>query len=98
MRDLQEYDHISLIEARERVVNQLKLNYAHDNIDEKELERLIEAAHAAGGKHELMEIIRDLPRFDDEERAAEANDAPPVRLNRGRVSEHDTMIAILGGT
>lgn len=96
MGDLQEYERVPLIEMRERIVTQLKLNYAHDNLDDVEFEKRVEAAHAATSKRELIEVIRDLPKF--EEQSPEEDDRSPIRINRGRVQETDTMAAILGGT
>lgn len=96
MGDLQEYDRVPLVEMREQIMTQLKLNYAHDNIDETEFERRIEVVHAAVSKLQLLEIVRDLPKFDDETQKPEETSL--VKINRGRVQETDTMVAILSGS
>jgi hypothetical protein len=96
MGDLQEYDRMPLVEMRERIMTQLKLNFAHDNIDEAEFERRIDAVAEASSKRELAELVRDLPVLEDSESPDESTS--PVKLNRGRVQESDAMFAILGGT
>ena len=96
MGDLQEYERTPLNEVREKIIAQLKLNFAHDNINDVEFEHRVEAVHAATSKMELIQIVRDLPKFQDEQ--SSAADTSPVRINRGRVQETDTMVAILGGT
>jgi len=95
MGDLQEYERVPLIEMRERIINQLKLNFAHDNLNEAEFERRVESAHAATSKLELVEVVRGLPRYDESTGIpAERNS---VVINHGRVEESDTMVAIFSG-
>ena len=95
MGDLQEYERVPLIEMRERIISQLKLNFAHDNLNEAEFERRVEIAHAATSKLELVEVVSGLPRYDESSGIpAERNS---VVTNQGRVEESDTMVAIFSG-
>lgn len=96
MGDLQEYERVPLIEMRERIVTQLKLNYAHDNLDEAEFERLLDEAHAATSKKALIEVVQGLPNLEEKGQEPKPSNSP-VALNEGRVQEQDTLVAILGG-
>lgn len=82
---------------RERVIDQLKLNYAHDNIDVEEFERRISLAHDGSDREMLKSLIRDLPVLKDESEPAAGDDSWGITWNRGKVKKDDTMIAVLGG-
>ena len=95
MGDLQEYDRMPIVEMREKIVGQLKLNFAHDNLDESEFENLLEQAHSATSKLQLIAVVQNLPYI--EENPTETPPETSIKLNQGRIQEQDTMVAILGG-
>ena len=95
MNELQEYERIPLVEVRYRVIEQLKLNFAHDNLEEKEFEAKLEQANAATSKNQLIEIIADLPVFKDDGKLVDPGN---VKVNSGRVPETGTLFAVLGSS
>ncbi len=95
MGELQEYDRMSIIEMREKIVGQLKLNFAHDNLDDTELENLLEQAHSATSKLQLIAVVQNLPHL--EENPTERLPESSIKLNHGRIQEQDNMVAILSG-
>lgn len=95
MNELQEYERIPLVEVRYRVIERLKLNFAHDNLEEKEFETRLEQANAATSKKQLIEIVADLPVFKDDGKIAATGN---VKINTGRVQETGTLFAVLGGS
>jgi len=94
----QEYDRMSLVEMRERVVEQLQLNFAHDNVTEEELEDRLSRAHEAVVKKDLAAIIADLPYFDPGRSEISSRSDSPVRINTGEVRESAALVAVLGGS
>jgi hypothetical protein len=98
MRELQEFDKTPLNQVREFVIDQLKSNYAHDNLTEGDFETRLEKANAAFSKQVLLELVEDLPRLEE----GSGTDVAPTRggvlINRGPVRETDNMVAVLGGT
>jgi hypothetical protein len=83
--------------VRERVVEQLKLNYAHDNIVVDEFERRISLAHESDDRDALKSLVRDLPVLKDSAVGSYQQSSYTWALNDGKVKRDDSMIAILGG-
>lgn len=84
--------------VRERVVDQLKLNYAHDNIVVEEFERRIGLAHDMDDRDELKSLVRDLPVLREDSVSPSYRDSRYTwSLNEGKVKRDDSMIAVLGG-
>ena len=98
MRELQEYDRVPLVQVREVIIDQLKLNFAHDNLLEPEFETRLEKANAAATKQELLVLVADLPRLRDDGGQAKSLTSSSVAINSGQVQETGTMFNILGGT
>ena len=98
MFELQEYGKVPIDQVREKIVEQLKLNYAHDNIDEKEFEDRLEKAQSATSKRQLVTLLEDLAVFEDELDPATKGELVGVKVNRGKVQETATLVAILGGS
>jgi hypothetical protein len=97
MYDLQDYRNIPLPKLRNHVIDQLKLNYAHDNLEVEDFETRLESANALEDKFELLGLLRDLPAIREGEDGLEDESEMGVRINRGRVRSGETMFAILGG-
>lgn len=98
MRELQEYDRVPLVQVREVVIEQLKINFTHDNLLETEFETRLERANAAATKQELLVLVEDLPRLTDEKNPTKALTQGSIALNTGQVQETGSMLSILGGT
>ena len=98
MREMQEYDKTPLAQVREIVIDQLKLNFAHDNLTEDDLESRLEKANAGLSKQALLSLVEDLPRLVDSGSREIAPTVGGVVLNTGVVKETDNMVAVLGGT
>ena len=89
MRELQEYDRVPLVQVREVVIEQLKINFTHDNLLETEFETRLERANAAATKQELLVLVEDLPRLTDEKNPTKALTQGSIALNTGhRREEH----------
>ncbi len=95
MSDLQDYRNIPLTKLRSHVIDQLKLNYAHDNLEVEDFEKRLEAANAYDDKFELLGLLRDLPALREGEDGGE--EALGFRINREKVRPGDTIVALLGG-
>jgi hypothetical protein len=98
MRELQEFDKTPLTQVREFVVDQLKLNFAHDNLEVEEFEIRLEKANQSASKQEMLELVSDLPRMKETESKEVAEYQGSVAINTGRVKETANMVAILGGS
>ncbi|MBN1685471.1 MAG: DUF1707 and DUF2154 domain-containing protein [Spirochaetales bacterium] len=97
MREMQEFDQTPLVQVREFVVEQLKLNFAHDNLEVDEFEARLEKAHQIASKQPLLELVADLPRLKDEESKEVTHYEGSVAINTGRIKESSSLVAILGG-
>ena len=98
MFELQEYGRVPIHQVREKIVEQLKLNFAHDNIDEKELESRLDRANSAASKKELIALVDDLAFFEEGLDGEAAPSESGVTLNRGEVEDAATIVAILSGS
>ena len=98
MREMQEFDKTPLIQVREFVIDQLKLNFAHDNLGEEDFETRLEKANASASKQALLALVSNLPRMQDAESGDVAAYRGGVAINRGHVEPTANMVAVLGGT
>jgi hypothetical protein len=98
MREMQEFDKTPIGQVREFVIDQLKINYAHDNLVENEFESRLVKANEVDQKQELLALVSDLPRLEENGSKELALGASGVTINRGSVRETDNMVAVLGGT
>ncbi|MBN2051329.1 MAG: DUF1707 domain-containing protein [Spirochaetales bacterium] len=96
MSYLEEYGKIPLPKIREEVIEQLTLNYAHNNLEEEEFERRLEEATGAESKSALLALVADLPTLKDDPSATQEGAA--YQLNLGSVKHDDIMVGILSGT
>lgn len=111
MYSLQEYRKVPLEKFRNHVIEQLKLNYAHNNIEVEEFERRLVSAHDFNDNFELLGLLRDLPEIPGgDEHLAEDYESDwnsggygagsagsEVHINRNKVRQTDTIAAVLGG-
>jgi DUF1707 SHOCT-like domain len=88
----------TLTAVRNEVIERLKLNYAHGNLDEEELEARLSEATAAETNGELRLLIEDLPDIQEGAAATPALSSTGVRLNQGPVREAATLVAVMSGT
>ncbi len=79
-----------LPEARERVVEALKIHFAVGHLDLEEYEKRLAAAHDAGSHRELASLVEDLPAAPGAAAAAAATNPRP--------SQRGTIAALLGGS
>lgn len=109
MNNLQEYRSIPLERFRNYVIEQLKLNYAHNNIEVEEFEKRLVSAHDLNENFELLGLLKDLPEIPggDEQPAENYGDdwdssgftgGSDVQINRNKVRRSDTIAAVLGGS
>lgn len=97
MREMQEFDKTPLAQVREFVVEQLKINFAHDNLDVEDFESRLEKANQSGSKQTLLELVSDLPRMKDVDTKEVAAYEGSLAINTGKVRETANMVAVLGG-
>ncbi|HEX2191225.1 MAG TPA: DUF1707 domain-containing protein [Longimicrobiaceae bacterium] len=82
---------VALDQARERVIQELIEQYAHDALDDRQFEDRLDRAHAALTLPELDALVADLPAL----RTGATPAAPPARS--GEVRERQTVVAVMGG-
>lgn len=100
MSELQYFQNIPIERLREQVVDQLKGNYAHNNIVIEEFERRLEIATASEDRYELLKVVQDLPAVQSSGGDPDlewSRQAGNITLNLGRVREEDSMVAIFSG-
>ncbi|MDY7027932.1 MAG: LiaF-related protein [Spirochaetota bacterium] len=100
MSDLQYFQNIPIERLREQVIEQLKGNYAHNNIVIEEFERRLEIATALEDRYELLKVVQDLPVVQSSGGDPDlewSRQAGNITLNLGRVREEDSMVAIFSG-
>lgn len=98
MREMQEFDKTPLAQVREFVIDQLKINFAHDNLGVEEFENRLEQANQSSSKQTLLELVADLPRIHDGDSKEVAAYEGALTINTGPVRETANMVAILGGS
>ena len=84
--------------TRERVIEKLTLNYAHNNLDDEEFEARLSRATNTDSESELMSLVQDLPEVAEQAPAARKRPEGGVPVNLGPVREEGTLVALLGGT
>jgi hypothetical protein len=86
---------VPLEQARERTIAELARHFAADNLNDDELERRLDQAVRLTSIQELRGLVADLPALRPDGSPAPL---PGVALARPEnVSEHQTIVAILGG-
>ena len=86
-------------QIRDEVVEQLTLNFAHDNLRVEQFEDRMSRATAAATPADLMMLVQDLPRLQERPKASPGfADVPGVRINRGPVQEDSVIVAIMSGS
>ena len=90
MSDLPSRPPAALDEARERVVQQLCEQYAHDALDDRQLEDRLDRAHAARSLQELDALVADLPALHD------AGSPAALSAPGGEVRDRQVMVAVMG--
>ena len=98
MFEMQEYGRVPIAKVRERIIEQLQLNFAHDNIDDRELETRLEQANSATSKRQLISLVEDLAVFEEGLDNTDVTSVAGVKINHNQVQEAATLVAILGGS
>lgn len=96
MSYLEEYNRVPLPKIREEVIEQLKLNYAHNNLEEEEFERRLEDATSIESKADLLALVSDLPTMTDSGTSSGRSDGS-YQLNLGEVRHDEVIVGILSG-
>lgn len=71
MAELQKYHHEPSKFLRDKIVEQLKKNFAANNLEVRDFELRMEVAHQTTDREELMHLVSDLPGLP-------ADQAPPA--------------------
>jgi len=98
--ELQYFKNIPVERLRNQVIDQLKANYAHDNIMMEDFERRLEIATATEDRFELMKVVQDLPvlRVDSSEHThGEDEGYGSASLNLGQVRNEESMLSVFSG-
>lgn len=101
MSFLREYNSIPIEKVRSEVIEQLKLNFAHNNIGVDEFEKRLSVATNAESKDALFSVVADLEVIDEDTSPASAQDESfpsGLRINRGVVKESAFYMGILSET
>lgn len=96
MSDLQEYQEPPKPAMREEVIDQLKLNFAHGNIEVEEFESRLEKANSVQTKYALVALVSDLPVIRDESSGSQVSQSS-IHMNLGNVQESANLAGILSG-
>jgi len=91
MNDLPPRPPVPLERAREHVIRELCEHYAHDSLDDRQLEERLDRAHSAVSLQELDALVSDLPALRPETSPA----IHPAQAEE--VRERQTVIAVMGG-
>lgn len=97
MGDLQYFQEIPVERLREQVIEQLKLNYAHNNLTVEEFEQRLERASAVEEKLALLEVVKDLPSISEGSRPSAGGGEGQVTINMGEVRTQQNLVAIFSG-
>lgn len=100
MSELEYFKNIPVERLREQVIEQLKANYAQNNIMMEEFERRLEVATATEDRFELMKVVHDLPVLpvDSSDRNPYENGSGTnADINLGAVKNEETMVSIFSG-
>ncbi len=81
---------------RDRVIEQLKYNYAHDHLEDDEFEKRLDIATNTKSKKELLLTIEDLPDFKIDE--VKPSKKTGVSINKSEVSESEFLVHVFSGT
>lgn len=87
-------------ETRERVIDKLTLNYAHNHLNDTEFEDRLSRATSAESNADLLALVDDLPDIADQtpDRTGTSAAENGVAVNRGLVKDEGAMVAIMSGT
>ncbi len=97
MGDLQYFQEIPIERLRDQVIEQLKLNYAHDNLTVEEFEHRLERASEVEEKLALLEVVKDLPSMSEGSRPSAEGGGDQVTINMGEVRQQQDLVAIFSG-
>ncbi len=97
MREMQEFDQTPLVQVRDFVIEQLKLNFAHDNLEVEDFESRLEKANESSSKQAILELVSDLPRLKDDTGKSLTSYQGSIALNTGRIQQSSSLVAVLGG-
>jgi hypothetical protein len=93
--DLREYEERPTNRQREKVIEQLKSNFAHDIIDVHEYEHRLDIATNAHNNTELINLVKDLEPVKNT--STPAATSTNVNRNTGRVRDSQTFLTIFSG-
>lgn len=98
MSDLQYFKNIPIENLREQVIDQLKTNYAHNNIAIEEFERRLDLAATCSDRFELLKIVDDLPAIQGSSQDSNVKQDGQFSLNLGHVRNEENLVAIFSGS
>ncbi len=101
MSELQYFQSIPVERLRDQVIEQLKVNYAHNNIVMEEFERRLELATATEDRSELLKVVNDLPVINGEDAVRDsggANSPNRVSINTGQIRSDESMLSVFSAT
>ena len=92
------WDKKSLKQIKDKVLKQLKLNYAYDHIDDDDFQERLAAADKAKNKDELLFLVLDLPEINNAKIKEIKNTENDIYINDESIEETDSIFNIFGGT
>ena len=92
------WDNKPIKKIKDKVLKQLKLNYAYDNIDDDDFKKRLEAVKTAKDKNELILLVMDLPEIDELETKVIHKTDENITVNNEYIEETDSIFNIFGGT
>jgi len=98
--DLQYFQNIPIERLREQVIDQLKGNYAHDNIGIEDFERRLEIAASSEDRFELLKVVQGLPALrgsDLDQNYAKSRQNGEAGINLGQVRNEESIVAVFSG-
>lgn len=79
MKSLSDWNDKPVKYLRDKVIDQLKYNYAQNNLEAEEFERLVSIALSTQSKSELVSLVADLPKSNGSESKLQAKGLMPTK-------------------
>lgn len=103
MPEIQKYNHEPSKYLRDKIIEQLKDNFAANNLEVRDFEHRMEVAHQTRDKEELNQLVSDLPEVQTERETGQKSSrsqAPSIayELNPGATKATDTIFAIFSSS
>jgi hypothetical protein len=82
--------------ARDKVIDQLKLSFTQDLLEQDDFEKRIKIAVNTRNKNDLVSLVDDLPEMKEVQKITPEK-APQVHINRGNIKDNAKIYSILSG-